>query len=238
MFYFRKLPVTSSVCTIIEFNVSYPKMSYKEPVINIDMTYPAINIQKQCSYRRYGQFYNKNLHEHLSVGQHETAKCESSGVDIMSCRGRVNVQDYIPRNFSQTFGFHCDWPRINSLQGLRYKVSVTKQSNETNSCMNYFHPKKTTITPLFLILLEVDIWLKFKNFFERMNSLLLWVEDVINIWWKYYVMYSYQNVTLFQQVIHPCREMCWDNKDVCLQKWSFMATKLVPKYGKDRVEDF
>ena len=41
-----------------------------------------------------------------------------------------------------------------------------------------------------------------------------------------------------QQVIHPCSEMCWDVKDACLQKWSFMAMKLFPKYGKDRVEDF
>ena len=33
-----------------------------------------------------------------------------------------------------------------------------------------------------------------------------------------------------QQVIHPCREMCWDLKEACLQTWLSMATKLVPKY--------
>ena len=200
-FYYRKLPVAPSVRATIDFSVFYPKNSYKEPVINMYTTYPAINIEKRCSYIRYGQLINKNLHEHLDVGQHDAVTCEWFGADTVSCRGRVTVQDYIPRNFSLSFGFHCDWLPINSLKGLQYNISFTKQSNETNSCINYLHLRKLkcavrfTITPLFLILLGMNVWLKFKNLyniFKHMKLLLSWGEDVINIWRKYYVMESYE----------------------------------------------
>ena len=59
-----------------------------------------------------------------------------SGTDTVNCRGRAAVQDYILRSF-RSFGFHCDWPRIHSLQGLEYNISFTDQSNDTNTCTDY-----------------------------------------------------------------------------------------------------
>ena len=105
------------------------------PLIGIYAT--KINIAKQCSYIRYGQLRNENLHPFLRVGRYRTTTCELSGTDTQDCRGKVVVQDYIPRNFHLTFGFRCYWPRIHFLQGLEYNISFSKQSNSTNVCINY-----------------------------------------------------------------------------------------------------
>ena len=152
LFYYRKLHVASSISTTIQFNVSYPRSSirYQDhhyPLMGIYTTYPAINIDKQCSYIRYGQFRNEFLHPHLRLGKNRAIICNSSGADTVNCTGQINIQDYIPRNFYLTFGFDCDWPRIYSLQGLEYNISFTSQSNNTNGCIKYsekFHSNACT----------------------------------------------------------------------------------------------
>ena len=140
-FFYRKLPVAPSICAIIGFSVSYNQRSMRDaehyPLMGIYTTYPEINIAKQCSYIRYGQLRNENLHPHLRVGRYRTITCELSGSDIVNCRERVTVQDYIPRNFYLTFGFLCNWPRIHSLQGLTYNISFTEQNSDSGSCRYY-----------------------------------------------------------------------------------------------------
>ena len=118
-FFYRKLPVTPSLPAPIEFSVAYNQRSMRDaehyPLMGIYTTYPEINIAKQCSYIRYGQLRNENLHPYLRIGRYRTTTCEMSGADTVNCRGRVIVQDFIPRNFYLTFGFRCNWPRIHSL---------------------------------------------------------------------------------------------------------------------------
>ena len=227
-FYYRKLPVAPSIRATIDFSVSYPKYSYKEPVINFYMVYPAINIEKRCSYKRYGQFHNRNLHEHLSVGQHETAICTWSGVDTVSSRGRVTVQDYIPRNFSLSFGFHCDWLRINSLQGLRYNISFTKQSNVTNNCVTYSYLRNSKVCSEFYHHTSLPNLTGFERLAQIQESLqYIQAYELITVMGGRCHQHLEEilchvflpNCDPFtQQVFHPCREMCWDFRDACLQK--------------------
>ena len=138
-FFYRKLLVAPSVRATIEFNVSYSQTSTGDsyPLMGIYTEYPATNIEKRCSYMRYGQLHNENLHPLLRVGQYRTTTCELSEDDTVNCRGRVYVQDYIQRNFYLSFGFRCDLPHTYSLQGLRYNISFTDQSNETTGCRKY-----------------------------------------------------------------------------------------------------
>ena len=128
-----------SVSTTIEFNVSYNKnlVRHEHPVMAIDTEYPKRNIEEQCSFIRYRQLRNENLYTYLRVGRYKGTTCTLSGNYTVTCRGTVNIQDYIPRKFYLSFGFHCNTLRINSLQGLKYNISFTKQSNKTNGCIKY-----------------------------------------------------------------------------------------------------
>ena len=81
-FFYRKLPVAPSLRATIEFSVAYNQRSMRDaehyPLMGIYTTYPEINIAKQCSYIRYGQLRNENLHPYLRVGRYRTTTCEMS----------------------------------------------------------------------------------------------------------------------------------------------------------------
>ena len=142
-FLYRKLPVAPSIRAIVEFSVSYLKssMRHKYPLMGIYTEYPELNIEKSCSYQHYGQLHNEDLHPILRVGHYRTTSRELSGADTVNCRGRVTVQDYIPRNFHLTFGFRCNWPHIYSLKGLWYNISFTRQTNKNGKYTEKFHTK-------------------------------------------------------------------------------------------------
>ena len=138
-FFYRKLPVAPSIRATIEFNISYSQssMANRYPSMGIYTTYPKLNIDKRCSYIGYGQLYNENLHPELRVGRYRTTTCMMSGTDTVNCSRRVPVQDFMPRNFYLSFGFSCNFPIISYLEDLRYNISFTNQSNETNACIHY-----------------------------------------------------------------------------------------------------
>ena len=138
-FFCRKLPVAPSISTIIEFNVSDSQqfMDYKSPIMGIYTAYPKNNIDKRCSYMRYGQLHNPYLHPYLRVGRYRTTTCQRTETFHVNCSRRVVVQDFTPRHFYLSFAFQCHWPRIYSLRGLRYNISSTNRSNETSGCIDY-----------------------------------------------------------------------------------------------------
>ena len=147
----------------------------------------------------------------------------------MDCTGRVNVQDYIPRNFSISFGFHCDWPRVNSLQGLKYNISFTEQSNDTNGCTDYSIIESTeecsrfyhhTSVPSMIGNEHVDSianYLKQSMIFEA----LIFKDGICcQHFWKvacHTILPKCDPVS--RQVIHPCKEMCWEFLNGCWHKW-------------------
>ena len=166
-FFYRKLPVPPSVRAIIQFSVSYSQSSMRgeRPFssMGIYTAYPKINIVKCCSFIRYGQLHNENLHPFLRVGGYRTTICELSGPDTVNCRGRVTVQDYNPRILYVIFGFECHFLPIhslhglkycgssmNSLKGLRYNITFSNLSNKTNDCVDYSTQVKTKACNGFL----------------------------------------------------------------------------------------
>ena len=244
-FYYRELSVAPSISTIIDFSVPYPRSPFRYqdhhyPLIGIYTDYPKINIEKRCSYIRYGQFRNDFLHPHLRLGENRAITCMLSGTDTVNCRGQIKIQDYIPWNFELTFGFGCDWPRIYSLQGLTYNISFTKQSNDTNNCIKYsekFHPNACTrfyneiaLPNLFgeysldLLIKTFDVYKAYETAFNLDGRCYKHFED-------FACRIIFPKCDPFtKQVIHPCREMCWDLKAACLQKWLSMATDLNSKF--------
>ena len=82
--------------------------------------YPIINIEKRCSKFIYGQLHNENLHPFLRIPEYRTTTYEMSGSDTVNCRGKVTVQDFIPRNFLLSFelieGFAVQYHFLQSKQ--------------------------------------------------------------------------------------------------------------------------
>ena len=242
-FFYRKLPVAPSVPATIAFSVSYQigTISYKYPSMGIYTKYPTVNIEKICSNVTYAQLRNENLHPFLKVGRYRTTTCEMSGADTVDCRGKVAVQDYIPSNFYLTFGFHCDYASLNSLQGLTYNINFTKQSNNTSGCIKYSEKFSTNVC---------------SRIYHKTSLPNLIGDESLDQIFEYFDVYKayeifegrcYQHLEelachiifpkcdpVTNQVTHPCREMCWDVKEACLQKWQSLAEKVLFKYGWDK----
>ena len=229
-FFYRKLPVARSVRATLVFYISYSQRSMGKtyPSMGLYTTYPKLNIDKSCSYQQFGQLRNENLHPFLRVGRYRTTTCELSGADIVNCRGRVTVQDYIPRNFYLTFGFPCNTPRTNSLHGLRYNISFSNQSNGTSACLDYsMIPGNGTCSRFYketylpnLIgeegLDHYEEYFKQSTFFEALTFLDGTCYQHI---WEvtcYIILPKCDPFT--KQVIHPCREMCQEAVEGCWKK--------------------
>ena len=232
-FFYRKLPMEPSRRATIEFKIVYLQSSIKHkdryPLMGIYTEYPKINIEKQCSHIRYGQLRNENLHPRLRfIRPRRTTSCEKSGAETVNCRGIVNIQDYIPRHFYLTFGFHCDWPPVNSLKGLKYNISFSKQKNETNNCTGYkslkIHGKcgilyDATSLPNLIgneevkQIMDIDQGLRmFESFvFEDGTCYKHFLEFACHI-----ILPTCDPET--NGVMHPCREMCWDIVNGCKEK--------------------
>ena len=91
--FYRKLHVTPSVRATIEFNVSYIKSLVKNlyPLMGIYTNYPKRNIDKQCSFIKFGQLHNENLHPYLKTYGYRSTRCEMFGADVVTCRGRFHI---------------------------------------------------------------------------------------------------------------------------------------------------
>ena len=234
-FFYRKLPVPKSVRATINYVISYKQRFSRYPLMGIYTKFPKVNNDRHCSKIRYAQLRNENLHPHLKVGRYGTTTCELSAGDYtVNCRGRVTVQDYIPRNFHLTFGFHCDRQPGNSLKGLKYNITFSYQSKETNSCIGYTsldmldkcktYYDKTTL-PNLIGNEKIEQFISLGRTIRFYEAFLFNGGTCYKHLWEvacYVMLPKCDPVT--QQVTHPCREMCWDLVNGC---WKTIAAFVI-----------
>ena len=228
-FFYRKLPVAPSVRATIEFSISYLQQN-TNPSLGIYTTYPKLNVEKRCSYQQHGQLRNENLYPHLRPGRrYRTTSCGLSGDHTVGCRGRVEVQDYIPRTFYLTFGFDCNLTPMYSLNGLSCNISFTKQSNATNDCTDYSQFPNTgacsrfyneTSVPNLIGDEQVEQIFSFFKRFLPFEALFFQAGTCYQHMWEFacYTILPKCDPVM-AQVMHPCREMCWDVVSSCWPKW-------------------
>ena len=158
----------------------------------------------------------------------------------MNCRGRFSVQDYIPRNFYLTFGFHCDWPPVNSLKGLKYIISFTRQCNDTNGCTDYSIIESTEECNRFYN--ETSLPNLIGD--DRVHDITDYIRNSMVIepmvfadgtcyqhFWEvacYIILPKCDPIT--QQVTHPCTEMCWDFLNGCWLKYLNLLSTMDSKF--------
>ena len=117
-----------SMRAIIEVDVYYNNdFSRRYPIIlGIYSRQDHVNIGKRCTYSKYGQFRNTDMHASISVnpGVSRFLKCDEERTGTVHCTGNITVQEFFPRMFSFSFGFNCGWiaPTV-SLAGLIYNIS-------------------------------------------------------------------------------------------------------------------
>ena len=193
-------------------------------MIGIYTTMNHINIKKQCTHVPYVQLANGNLHRPIRLDESDIRppKCLKEGLDTIHCRGNITVQDYKPRKLSFTFEFDCD--RItskSSLKGLVYNISIHEQTNKTN-CI-FLPPKvRGTCSQFYLHSLlpnligaeDVLIILRYWDMFKALVAIFEGVcyQHFLELG-CYVVVPKCDPVS--KQVIHPCREMCYDLRKAC-----------------------
>ena len=63
------------------------------------------HVKAGCTERKYGQLGNRDLHPVL-----DQSRCwHNFTTGLHRCKGTLTVQDFVPREFSFSFGFECDW---------------------------------------------------------------------------------------------------------------------------------
>ena len=227
-FFHELFPVQPSMRAIIGIYVSYPESSVRKhghnPRIGIYTTQDHINIFKKCTYARNGQLANANLYPPIRLDESDlySPKCLKEGLDNIHCKGNISIKDFQPRNFAFSFGFYCDQITANSsLKGLVYNISIYEQTNVT-SCI--YLPRKVR-------------HLCSRYFVHGLIPYLIGLEDMVDVLSHWGMITSYATIFMelcYQhlqelmchivvpkcdpvsgQVIHPCREMCYDFKNAC-----------------------
>ena len=227
-FLHKTFPVPPSTRAIIEVDVSYPISSFQrhliDPILGIYTTKDHINIKKQCTYVRYSQVGNGQLHPRIRLDDSDMGppKCLEHPQGTIHCKGNITIQDFKPRNFSFSFGFRCD--RITSscsLKGLVYNITIHEQTKE-NNCIN-LKGKGTDLCTHFYQhgflpnLVGSENMLAVSRYRELYKTYAIISES-----------FCYEHFSEFgcriilpecnpesRQVIHPCREMCKDWRKAC-----------------------
>ena len=142
-FYFRRLNVFPSKLAAIEFSVNFNTSDIavkcvpsKQPCrvyIDIYTTKDDANLKTNCSNIDYGQLLNEDLHSPLRPGSYRftTSKLDDVDSDMLHCKGRAMIQDYVPRNYGFSFGYDCMYSERPSLRGLSFNVTISEQTNKT-----------------------------------------------------------------------------------------------------------
>ena len=156
-FFHETFPVPPSMRAIIQVSVIVPRKfitkSRSYPLMGIYTTQDHINIREKCIDRPYGQLGNRNLHPGLTMNKHRSRPLTCELLPIIGLfegiapdlhfHGNIIVQDYFPRKFSFSFGFHC--LRISSLRGLKYSIKIQSIKSQMKRLVLNCHPHSRAI---------------------------------------------------------------------------------------------
>ena len=229
-FIHKKFPVPLSKRAIIEYDVRFVSKLPTGLTMGIYTTQDHVNIQKRCTETRYGQLGNKHLHLALNTG---LPACKLMVANVLHCRDRITVQDFMPRTFSFSFGFECDLIKfgpgmidVDRLYDiLDYDVSIIGQTNRTSCASNWGNPDtemcdfESVITTNLLgnkLSHSKDTAYILKAFYNRAGKTL----DTNPICYQHFIETACHILLPPCQpdtglVIHPCKEACYDMIKMC-----------------------
>ena len=234
-FIYKTFPVPPSNRAITEVNVSFPERyiveqnQYLRMIIYTTKDHINIRSNQQCTQVGYGQLGNRKMLIRIKCerGRYRIHKCLKESDDNIHCTGNITIQDFIPRNFSFSFGFLFDTiTALSSLKNLVYNITIYGQTNETKCielpynnmklCNKYF---QHTALPNLIGHQDIREILKYDQYFQAYKEI-----NQSN----HEIEFCHQHLEelachvlvpkcdpVSKQVIHPCREMCYDLRTAC-----------------------
>ena len=143
-FYYQRLSEFMSKMATIKYAIRFNKTNIRLHCVNgakcivrldIYTREDDQNLRTHCSNNGFGQLRNENLHTPLRL-RHEPyrfTKCTLDKIDpdVLYCKGGTTIQDYIPRHYGFSFGYHCREPVRPSLYSLSFNFTISAQTNDT-----------------------------------------------------------------------------------------------------------
>ena len=267
-FYFREFHVHASKMATIEYSIKLNKtnigihcVEYDKCEVTLDIytTKDDQNLKKNCSVNTFGQVFNENLvtpmRSRSKPYRFTTCKLDDVDSDMLHCKGTATIQDYVPRNYGFSFGYDCMYSDRPSLRGLSFNFTISEQTNET-SCIN---------TPNwndgFLNCHQLYTYTSLPNMIGFPNTALIKQRGEASVFssiagltlasngrlcHKYarelLCLILYPKCEVNQQVIHPCKESCYEFIEVCaemffseIRKLTFAASYYSRKLAMDKL---
>ena len=202
-FIHKTFPGPAAKRATIEYNVRFYYHAWRNYLIlGIYTTQDHVNIEKNCTYRSYGQLRNRAMHRTFGP-----TYCQPGENSTRHCAGNITVQDFIRRNFSISFGFRCrDVKPTTSLKGLIFNITIYPQREGVTCfpltgdsiCRNYYG---------------------YGGFPNLLGDEHIGDSSLSSLIRKSFQCYQYP-IELFCRLyiprcrwgnlVHPCREMCHD----------------------------
>ena len=107
-----KLQTPPSKSAKIEYTITF-RSDYVE--LHFYTTEHHINLEKNCSFPPIGQVSNTELNKYFSALVNDECRKVNN---ILTCTRFEEIQDFIPRSYSFSFGFKCEDVSTKYLKGL------------------------------------------------------------------------------------------------------------------------
>ena len=250
-FYYQKLSKFPSKVATIEYIVWFNKTNIDlhcvkdvKCFVRLDIytTEHDRNLRTNCSNNVFGQLRNENLNSPLKSGSYRFTTCKLDDVDLdmLHCKGRIPIQDYIPRHYGISFGYHCRELVRPSLLGLSFNFTILRQTNSTTCFKIPKHDKKVFNCQ------EYYEYTSLPNFIGDLNThdVHHWMDSSAasaflglissrdgHFCYKYFrelvcrVAYPECDPET-EQVVHICRRNCYEFLEACLKRASSILQEL------------
>ncbi len=124
-----------SITPDIEKNQIFPLIKFYTMDTDVDL-------KLKCISRGYGQLFNQEMvipikpkpFKYVTVCGYSSRSTKS-----ILCTGNMKIEDFMPRNYSVSFGYECSRGEDMRIRNLSYKISTSGQSNQS-VCMKRSTP--------------------------------------------------------------------------------------------------
>ena len=125
------LSVRPAMTATLEYHIQYPYVERSHPIITFYYNgQDSPNLRHKCNKVMHGQLFNQNLAIPLRGKYREKFWCNDRYGNIWDCYGRTKIQDFEPKSYFFSLGIQCNTTK--NLKGLKYEVTISDESNETN----------------------------------------------------------------------------------------------------------
>ena len=224
--------------------------------LDIYTTQDDQNLRSNCSNNVNGQLRNENLHTPLyNRGKpYRFTTCKWNDVDLgmLHCEGRISIQDYIPRHYGFSFGYHCKELVRPSFRGLSFNFTISRQTNRTRCikipkcdkhifrCRGYY--EYTSLPNLIgdLNIQNVSNWMDSNTASAYLGLISAIYEQFCHKYLKEFICrIAYPECDPeTEHVVHICRSNCYEILEACSKSFSsilqLMSSGLVPLSQRPR----